>query len=127
MLALVLLVASLLYFRIRSAADPEAIALPRVMSYTPLLLFSSALVLLVTYLPFARVFQMYLIGQEMAGGFMIGPPKDPGLLSMLSNLQAPFLFLTGFGVHLVLGIALVSVLAIAVYSFRHTRATPART
>jgi hypothetical protein len=44
MLALVLLVASLLYFRFRSAADPEAIALRRVMSYTPLLLFSSALV-----------------------------------------------------------------------------------
>jgi hypothetical protein len=123
-LALVLLAASLLSFRFRSANDAAAIALPWFISYAPLLLFSSALLLLVTYLPYARIYGMYVTGQEMANGLMIGPLRDPRLLASLSNLQSPFLFLSGTGIHWTLSIALLSACALGLYGVWRMRTTP---
>src|SRR5262249_51500337 len=65
LLTLVLLVASLLYLRLRHVKGVAVVGLPRAISYAPWLLFLSALVLLVSYMPYARVFDMYMVSQEM--------------------------------------------------------------
>jgi len=98
---------------------------PRAISYAPWLLFLSALVLLVSYLPYARVFDMYMVSQEMAQGNVF-PWSDPQLLSILSNLQYPFQFVRGPDIwHAALWIAFGIVMATTAYVFWRVRVSPA--
>jgi hypothetical protein len=125
LLTLVLLAASLLYLRLRHVKGVAVVGLPRAISYAPWLLFLSALVLLVSYMPYARVFDMYMVSQEMAQGNVF-PWNDPQLLSILSNLQYPFQFVRGPDIwHAALWIAFGIVMATTAYVFWRVRVSPA--
>jgi hypothetical protein len=126
LLALVFLALTFFYLRLRTAKAETVCALPRMISYAPALLFSSALVLLLTYMPYARVFRMYMIDQEMAKTALAVPMNDPQLLSSLSNLQYPYNFLAASEVSLTVWIAFGVVLAAAIYSFWRMRVSPAK-
>jgi hypothetical protein len=114
----------LVFLRVRPAAASTK-DLPRAAFYAPFLLFASALSLMVAYLPYARIFQVSMFGQQMALGIPPRPASDAQLLESLSNLQYPFRFLTSWDVWATLGIAAVMMFAFAVYSIRQTRPTPA--
>jgi hypothetical protein len=125
-LALAFLVASLVCLRLRSAKEDALTSLPRPVTAAPLVLFSAALALLVAYLPFARIFKMYMFGREVAYSIPVRLPNDPEILSSLSNLGYPFTYLGPAGIRWTVGVACLTVLAIAVYSCRRKRVIPAQ-
>jgi hypothetical protein len=131
-LALALLAASVFYLRLRQTQGGTVVALPRMISYAPVLLFTAALTLLVTYMPYARIFRMYMVGQEMARAghtapWLAGPINDPQLLSTLANLQYPYAFLSGTEVWRIVWITFCIAFAAAIYSLWRMRISTAKT
>jgi hypothetical protein len=125
LLALVLLAASTLYLRLRHVKGAVGVALPRIISYAPWFLFTSALALLVAYMPYARVFHMYMVGREMTRGRVYIWMNDPQLLSTLSNLQYPYQFVTGSDVWHALWAAFAVVSVTAFFALWRVRCLPA--
>jgi hypothetical protein len=119
------LAVSLLFLRLSTTSDSTVSVIPRTISYAPLLVFSSALALIVAYLPYARIFEISMFGQQMARGVSPRPPSDTQLLESLSNLQYPFRFISGQDVWSVVGIGAALVLVLALYSIRRARAVAA--
>lgn len=125
-LALAFVAASLVCLRLRGANEDTRTSLPRPVTAAPLILFSAALALLVAYLPFARIFKMYMFGREASYSIPVRLPNDPEILSSLSNLAYPFMYLSPAGIRWTVGLTCLIVLAVAFYSFRRRRAIPAQ-
>ena len=132
-LLLALLAAVFLYLRLRHSKHGGGILLPRSISYAPLILFTAAVVLLVTYLPYARIFRMYITDARLLHLHMVGRgmPHHPdsgvdlGLFSSLSNLQYPFRFVQGPDVWLIISVSFIVVLALGFYMLSRARVSAA--
>jgi hypothetical protein len=90
-LSLVLSVASFLSFHFRNSNGANPVPLPRLVVGAPLVLFFAALVLLVNYLPFARIFEVYMASSSLANSVPAARLAELQRFTPLVNLQYPFM------------------------------------
>ena len=120
--SLVLSAVYLLYLRLHHARGIASVQLPRLIACTPPLLFSSALALLVSYLPYARIFHTYMADVAVRPGRGMISDFDPlwafNKLQIIQDYNRALIWPVAIGLS-------VAVLLLGIYSLARMRRTVA--